>query len=169
MGAYLTLSIPVLSLIVALQTSISPQIRVLGGAPDLIFLIVLSWAVNTDLDESFTWAFVGGVIADLMSAAPLGTTSLGLVILVYIIHLFQQRLYRVGLILLLPFTLAGTLLKETIFAIVLALVGLGSDYGIMFFYVMVPTMIYNLALIWVVYFLVRRIQKRLPRETRVFR
>lgn len=168
MGSNLFLSIPILSLAVALQVSISPQIRILGGAPDLVLLIVLCWSVNSQFDESMTWAFVGGIVADLLSAAPLGTTSMGLILIVFIVHLFQQRLYRVGFLLLLPMVLAGTLLKETLFAIVLAFVGLGSNYGTMFFYVIVPTALYNAAAIWVIYFFVRRIQKRLPREKRVF-
>lgn len=163
MGAYLSLSIPILALAVAIQSSFVPQIRVLGGGPDLVLLIVLAWSVYSELDESLTWAVVGGILQDLMSAAPTGASALGLVLIVFIVYLLNSQLYHVGLLSLLVLAVVGTVIKETMFAFVLSLVGMGSDYFSMFSYVIAPSAVYNGALIWITYGFVRRIQKRIKR------
>ncbi|MEO1441171.1 MAG: rod shape-determining protein MreD, partial [Chloroflexota bacterium] len=110
MGAYLFTSLPILILASAAQASVVPQIRILGGGPDLVFLAVLSWSVNSEFDESLTWALVGGILQDLLSAAPTGTSALGLIVVVFIVHLLNQGLYRVGLPLLTLLVVTGTVI-----------------------------------------------------------
>ncbi|MEL6270987.1 MAG: rod shape-determining protein MreD [Chloroflexota bacterium] len=168
MGAYLFTSLPILILASAAQASVVPQIRILGGGPDLVFLAVLSWSVNSEFDESLTWALVGGILQDLLSAAPTGTSALGLIVVVFIVHLLNQGLYRVGLPLLTLLVVTGTVIKEFIFALTMILTGMTGDFVNLFSYVIVPTALYNLALIAPAYIILRQIQKRLTREKRVF-
>ena len=49
MGTYW--SIPLIALAVVLQATFIPQIRILGGEPDLVFLLVLSWSINGRLEQ----------------------------------------------------------------------------------------------------------------------
>lgn len=44
-----------------------------------MLLVVLTWAVVRGTDEGLMWAFVGGVIVDLLSGGPLGATTVALV------------------------------------------------------------------------------------------
>lgn len=169
MGAYISVSLPILLLAAAMQSSIVPQIRVLGGGPDFVFLAVLSWSIHADLDEGITWAFVGGILQDLLSAAPTGASVLGMLLMVFVVYGLNRQLYRVGLLLLAVLAFGGTFVEETTLALVLALTGLGSDYLLQFSYVMIPTAFYNLALIWIVYAVLRPLQRRIKREPRVFR
>ena len=60
------LSIPLLGVAAALQASLMPQIRLLGGEPDLVFLLVIAWAINRELEDGVIWAFVGGILLDLL-------------------------------------------------------------------------------------------------------
>ncbi|MEM6530136.1 MAG: rod shape-determining protein MreD, partial [Chloroflexota bacterium] len=165
---YLLTSLPILILAAAAQASIVPQIRILGGGPDLVFLAVLSWSVHAKFDEALTWAFVGGIIQDLLSAAPMGTSAMGLIVVIFIVHLLNQGLYRVGFLLLTMLVVTGTVIKEFVFALVMTLVGMGGDLVNTFSYVILPTTLYNLVLIAPAYIILRQIQKRLAREKRVF-
>ncbi|HRF94610.1 MAG TPA: rod shape-determining protein MreD, partial [Aggregatilineales bacterium] len=61
------LSFPILIVAAILQATFMPQIRLLGGSPDLVFLVVLAWSINAELDSSVLWAFVGGISLDLLS------------------------------------------------------------------------------------------------------
>lgn len=54
------------------------RISVLGARPNLVLLVVLTWAVVRGADEGLMWAFVGGMILDLLSGGPLGATALAL-------------------------------------------------------------------------------------------
>ncbi|MEM6284205.1 MAG: rod shape-determining protein MreD, partial [Chloroflexota bacterium] len=119
-------------------------------------------------DEALTWAFVGGIIQDLLSAAPMGTSAMGLIVVIFIVHLLNQGLYRVGFLLLTMLVVTGTVIKEFVFALVMTLVGMGGDLVNTFSYVILPTTLYNLVLIAPAYIILRQIQKRLAREKRVF-
>lgn len=163
-----TLSLPILALAAILQASIVPQFSILGGRPDLVFLLVVSWALNAPLVEGLVWAFVGGVLQDLMSAAPTGTSVIGLVLIVFALDVLRQQVYRVGLITLMWVALVGTLVQQIVVMIVLSLSGFGIPFVNNFSYVVLPTVFYNFVLIFPVYFVARQIQKRVAGRARFF-
>lgn len=55
-------------------------VSVLGGRPDLVFLLVVGWAFLRGPAEGAVWAFVGGLLLDLLSGGPLGGIALALVL-----------------------------------------------------------------------------------------
>lgn len=174
MGAFL--SLPILALAAALQASVMPQISILGGQPDLVFLLVISWTLNTTLEQGVTWAFVGGIIKDLLSAAPLGTSAFGLLIIVFGIHTLRQQLYSVGIFTLIWVTVLGTLFQQITVMVILVVIGgfppaLADQvgYGALIqsiTIIILPTVFYNLILILPIYALVRRIQRPLEGRAR---
>ena len=121
MGAYLSVSI--LAIVAALQVTVVPQFGILGGRPDLVFLFTIAWALNSSLEEGVIWAFAGGIIKDLLSATPTGTSVVGLVILVFAIHFIRQQIYRVSIISLVWITLLGSLFYQLISLIIMLLTG----------------------------------------------
>lgn len=155
MGNYL--GIPVLLIAAALQVSFMPQIRILGGEPDLTFLIVLSWSVNARLEEGVVWAFVGGIAHDLLTAAPTGTSVIGLLILIFLIEQIRRQVFGIGLLTLLGLVVGGTILQEVIHMMIIALAGYQIRPLEMFGYTVLPTTAYNLVFIWPVYWFVQRV------------
>ncbi len=166
MGNYL--SIPILALAAVLQATFVPQIRLLGGGPDLVFLIVLAWSINIKLEGGITWAFVGGILQDLFSAAPTGTSAVGLIIIVFVVNQLARQVQQVGLILLFGLTLVGTLFQQIVTIILLGLLGFRMDLIGDLNDVVFPTMLYNLVLIGPVYWFIRRIQRRFATDSRFF-
>jgi rod shape-determining protein MreD len=140
-----------------------PQIRLLGGMPDLVFLIVLSWSINTRLEDGVIWSFVGGILYDLLSGAPTGTAALGMLFVVFGISGIGQQVYSIGFLLLAGAVIVGTIFKQLILYFVLTLSGFEVEWLVMIGYVLVPTLIYNIALIAPVYWFIRGIQKRVIR------
>jgi rod shape-determining protein MreD len=161
------LSLPILALAAVLQATFVPQIRLLGGAPDLVFLFVISWAIHSPLETGVTWAFVGGILQDLLSAAPTGASSLGMVIVVFGIHQINRQVYRVGFILLVSLVLVGTLVQQTTIMLILMMTGFRIHLIENFTYIILPTIAYNLVFIWPIYWLVRRLQRRFLNDARV--
>lgn len=154
MGNYF--GVPLLILAAVLQVTFVPQIRVLNGEPDLIFLLVLAYALRAPLEEGVTWAFVGGILADLLSAAPTGMTALGLVLLVFATDRLRRQVAGVGFLTIIAVTLVGTLLVKVVTFIVLLLIGYGLSPFEALISNVVPTMAYNLILIFPIYLFVRR-------------
>lgn len=166
MGNYL--SIPILTLAAVLQATFVPQIRLLGGGPDLVFLIVLAWSVNINLEGGVTWAFVGGILQDLFSVAPTGTSAVGLIIIVFAVNLIARQVQRVGILLLLGLALVGTLFQQITIILLLGLLGFNVDLIGDLSDVVLPTMLYNLLLILPIYWFIRRIQRRFATDSRFF-
>ncbi|MEQ8673560.1 MAG: rod shape-determining protein MreD [Aggregatilineales bacterium] len=157
MGRFL--SLPILIIAAALQASFVPQIRLLGGGPDLVFLLVLAWAINADLEESVIWAFVGGICQDLLSAAPVGTSVVGMLLIVFAISGIGRQVYRTGFVVLVGMVLIGTLLQQILIMIILWFTGWHINWLVDLTYIVAPTIFYNLLLILPVYWFVRRTQR----------
>jgi rod shape-determining protein MreD len=167
MGKYIAL--PLLVLAATLQATLTPQISILGGRPDLVFLIVLAWAANAPLEDSVLLAFIGGIALDLLSTTPLGASVIGILLAVFVMYGWQQQMYRVGFISLIWFVLIGTLVNHSIELVIMLFSGFRPafasrlGYGILLdniTYVILPTVFYNLLLVLPIYWLVRRIQRR---------
>lgn len=158
MGAYL--SLPVLALAVILQTTVVPQVRLWDGGPDLIFLCVLAWSIHAPLEEGVVWALVGGILQDLMSVAPLGMSSFGLVLLVFGVYGLARQVQGIGILLLFGLALAGSFFQQTLNWLWFVIWGFQVDLLEDFNYVIIPTIIYNTALILPVYISIRLVQRR---------
>lgn len=157
-------SIPLIVVAVVLQSTVMPQLRILGGEPDLVFLLVLSWSINGRLEQSAAWSFVGGIAQDLMTAAPTGASVIGLLLIVFSIDRLRQQIYRIGFLLIVALVIVGTFVQKTVFMIVAAFGGF-TIYPLQnLTYVILPTIAYNLVFIWPIYWLIRRIQRRSVKE-----
>lgn len=170
----LSFGIPILALAAVLQASMI-SLWFGSAGPDLIFLIVLAWSINVDLRKGLVWAFIGGLMLDLLSAAPLGTSSIGLMLVVFMVSGLGSQFYQVRLPLLAVLTAGGTLVRYfALYAIIILLARTGllnfpeQPQTLIFIpdltSTILATLVYNLVLIWPAYWLVRRIQSRTRTE-----
>lgn len=174
MGRYL--SVPILVFATALSASILPQLVGFGvgllgnvtpilnntrGQFSLVMLLVLAWSIRSDLVSGFVWALVGGILLDLYSAIPIGTSSAALMIIVYAANGAAQQLYRMRIVTLLVMTLLATLFFQVYTYCALLLLGLSYDILMVTRLVFIPTIIYNLVGVLPTYAIVRLIQRRL--------
>ncbi len=162
MGSYW--SLPLIALAVVLQSSVIPQIRIFGGEPDLVLLLVLSWSIHGRLEQDVTWAFVGGIAQDLMSATPLGASVVGLILLAFGIDQLKQQVYRIGFMLIIALVIAGTVLQKVVLMLIAGFSGFTVAPIQNLTYVILPTIAYNLLFVGPVYWIVRRVQRRSERR-----
>ncbi len=176
MGSFL--SIPIMILVAALQVTVMPQISIWGGRPDLVLLVVVSWALNATLEQGVLWAFVGGICKDLLSSAPVGTSLIGLIFIIFAIHTVRQQLFSVGIFTLIWVSLLGTIIQEFCIFTILLLSGFQPyfvsqlGYGIVieqFQLFIVPTIVYNLIGIIPIYIVTRIIQRAVGTNLRLTR
>jgi rod shape-determining protein MreD len=162
------LSLPLLALAAALQVTLAPRISILGGTPDLVLLVVVAWSLNVALEQGILWAIVGGLCKDLLSAAPLGTSIIGMVLLLSVVSLVRQQLYAVGVFTLVWVILLGTVVQFVTTLVILFASGFQPafadqlGYGVVFqeiSYILLPTIVYNLIGIFPTYWVVRRLQR----------
>jgi len=176
MGSFL--SVPIMMLVAALQVTVIPQISFFGGRPDLVMLVVVTWALNSTLEQAVLWAFVGGICRDLLSAAPIGTSIIGLLLIIFAIHAIREQLFSVGIFTLIWVSLVGTVIEELTILIILLVSGFQPEFANQLGYrviidqfrlFIVPTIVYNLIGIIPVYIIVRIIQRTIGTNLRLTR
>ncbi|MDX1663437.1 MAG: rod shape-determining protein MreD [Candidatus Promineifilaceae bacterium] len=85
-------ALPLLLVLTVIQSSFLAHFGGQIGPPQLAVVVVISWAVLRGGYEGALWAFIAGLFLDLFSFAPLGTTSLALMVAVLIIVRLKQHL-----------------------------------------------------------------------------
>lgn len=63
-----------------LETSVLPQLTVVGVKPDLVFVLAVVTAMMVGVEDGLVWAFLGGLLLDVLSDRPVGATILSLLI-----------------------------------------------------------------------------------------
>jgi rod shape-determining protein MreD len=155
MGAWVGL--PLLILAAALQVTFMPQLRIFNGEADLVMLLVLAYARRATLERAVTWAFIGGIASDLLSSTPTGTHVLSLVILVFVVDRLRAQLSSLGIISTVLLVVIGTFLQFGFSYLANALTGYGLPPLAVLPYNVLPTLAYNLVLIWPLGWFVRRL------------
>ncbi len=164
MGGYL--SIPVLTVAVLIQVTLMPELRILGGAPDLVLTLVLAYSLLSGFERGVVWALVGGVIQDLLSAAPLGTTSLALVVMVAAVGYVAGRASPRSFLVPLVAVAAGTVIVHGVTLGVLLLAGRPLPILPTLLQVTLPTLAYNVVVMLGLYRLLGALAEG-PRGRRV--
>lgn len=143
-------------------STFAPQLRILGGQPDLVVLFVLTWAVLDSFESGLLWAAVGGVLHDSLSAVPLGTTTLALIVVVFVLDRVRSQIVSIGLITVLGTVVAGTLVHKAVVLGVLAVSGFSIAPAEQLTYHIIPSLGFNLVLAIPAYWLSRRFFMRPP-------
>lgn len=165
----LQLGIPLTLAAAILQATILPRLRIFGGQPDLVLLIVLAWALFDHEREAMVWAFIGGIWLDLFSGTPLGISSLILVPIAYLVGLTEAGVYRSNIVLPLLFGVVGIWAYHIMYLLALRfLAGMPVSWSEVFFYVTLPSVFFDVILIYPTMLLLRRWYDRLhPRQVRI--
>lgn len=78
------MTLPLLTGAALVQTTLLSRISVVGAQPNLMLLVVLLWSVVRSVDEGLIWAFLGGLIVDVLSGGPLAGTAIALLAAAYV-------------------------------------------------------------------------------------
>jgi rod shape-determining protein MreD len=84
----------VVVMLVVIQTTVFPHLRVFGAAPDLCLLATVAVAYEDGPDTGAMFGFFSGLATDLFLASPLGVSALTFAIIGYLVGVFQSGLLR---------------------------------------------------------------------------
>lgn len=157
----LQFGIPLFLIAALLQATVAPHLRVLGGQPDLIVVITLIWAALDRGLEGMSWAFVGGLFLDLISGAPLGTSSLALVPIAYLVSLTEAQVYQSSLLPLIVCS-GGAIAYHVGYLIIMRFMAdLSLPWSEALWYVTLPSVLFDIVLMIPTLFLLGRLYRRL--------
>lgn len=150
-----------IAFIVALLSNFTPILNNSRGHPSLVMLLVICWSLRSNLADGFVWALVGGILLDLLSILPIGTSSAALVLIVFVVNSVAQQLLRLRVVFLLAITAIATVFMTAYTVVALFLLGHSYDVPALIRLMLLPTLIYNLIAVLPLYAFVRWAQRRL--------
>jgi rod shape-determining protein MreD len=62
------------------DTTIAPYLQVGGVQPDLVLVLAAIWTIVVGFEGGLIWAFLGGLLIDLLAPRPLGSTAFALLL-----------------------------------------------------------------------------------------
>ena len=175
-------TIPFLLVVATLQSTATPRLQFSGAWPDLMLLSVVSWSLLAafrarelqyageppsllrGINDGVVWGFVGGIFLDLFSTAPLGLSAVALMLAALVVGVLCVGASSSGLILVPVMAVAGTLIYHLVFLAGLALTSHPVFWSIAASRVVLPSVVFNLALIPLVYGLLTRVNRWTSRE-----
>ena len=129
MSASLSFSLPILLLSTILQATVSTRWPLFGIVLQLPIIVALAVGLQRGPVEGAAWAFVAGFFIDLLSHAPLGVTSLSLVIAVTIVAYINEAVQVNRFFLPLALAGLGMLIFSLISVLMINLAGYPTDWA----------------------------------------
>ncbi|MCA9977824.1 MAG: rod shape-determining protein MreD [Anaerolineales bacterium] len=151
MSSTIYLAIRVMLLLAVVQTAVLPRFPILGLVPQLPFLVALAWGLLRGMNEGIIWAFIGGLLLDLFSIAPMGATSFSFMLAILAVIWIENAIPADRFFVPVIMSIAATVINLLIYFILLRL--LGYPTTLQGAAALLPTAILHGALILPVYWL----------------
>jgi rod shape-determining protein MreD len=138
--------IPILLLAAVLQSTWLEGVQLIGGRPDLVLLLVVTWSIIRGAEEGALWGFIGGVFCDLLSGSGLGLWTLSLTVVGFMagrpwVHTLGPTVIRLALM-----SAFGTFLGHLILLLTMGLLEYSVNVGRSLLTVAGPAALINLVL-----------------------
>jgi len=119
--------IPILLLAAVVQSTLLQNLHILGGRPDLVILLTITWAIIRGANEGALWGFVAGISCDALSGGSFGLWTVTLTAVGFLSG--QQWVYSLGptLIRLALMSALGTIMAHLILVLSMGLLGYGVN------------------------------------------
>ena len=147
------ISIPILSVLLIVQTVIVSRITLLHGSADLIMLAIVSWTLQKQVKTAWFWAILGGLLVGLVSSLPIIIPVLSFLSVVGIAVLLKQRVWQVPIFAMFVTMFIGTLVIQVMSLIALNFRGTPIEILDVLFLITLPSLLLNLLLAAPIYFL----------------
>jgi rod shape-determining protein MreD len=142
----LYIGIPILLVAAVVQSVWLEDIHILGGRPDLVLLLTVTWAIIRGLDEGVLWGFLGGMFCDTLSGGTFGLWTISLTAVGFLagqpwVHALGPTVMRLALM-----SALGTLFGHGLLLFTMSLMGYSVNLAHAFQTVAGPAAILNLLL-----------------------
>jgi rod shape-determining protein MreD len=159
------LAFPILTILTLFQTAIASRVFLLHGSPDLVLLVILAWALQERVTTAWHWAIIGSLLVSIPSAQPVYATIAGYLLATGVTVLLKKRVWQVPFFAMSIATIVGTFLNTSITWLVLILRGHPLPMMESLNLVILPSVLLNLLLSFVVFTLVSGLAEQVFPET----
>ncbi len=162
------LSIPILVVVLMLQTIIVSTLPLLSGYADLVLLVLVAWSLQERARSAWVWALIAGILVSFISAAPLGTPLVGYLAVTAIARLLRRRVWQTPILSMFLVTFVGSLINLGLVMVVMIFQGVPLPVSESINLVILPATLLNLLLALPVYAVVADLAQAVyPEEVEV--
>jgi rod shape-determining protein MreD len=162
------LVVPLIVILVVFQSSAMPHLAIRGVFPNLPLLLVLSWSLLRGARSGVAWAFVVGVLLDLLSGAPFGSATFSLMAVSVLSAWGEATINRGHVVLLLLAGFLATVVYGLLFLLAVRVSGYAVAWLDSLIRTILPTAAMNAVLLPVVFWLLGRVHRRFGSEAMGF-
>ncbi len=140
------IAVPVLALAFMLQTAVVSRITLISGSADLVLLILITWALQEQVQSSVHWAALAGLMAAFVSGLPPFVLITSYVVAVLMARYVLRQTWQVPVLALFTVILFSTLILHLITYITLFLGNTPISFGDSLAYITLPSLFLNFLL-----------------------
>lgn len=153
------IAVPVLGLLVVVQSAVVSRMPLLYGTADLMLLALIAWAVQERVKTTWHWFAIGGLMVTIVSALPPGVAFLGYFLATAFARAIRSRIWQLPLLAMLAATFVGTILFQGLTLFSLRLEGALIPIDQAFQQISLPSALLNLLLALPMYALLSDLAK----------
>ena len=153
------IGIPVLVLLVMLQTAIVSTLPLLHGTADLVLLVLVAWALQDRVPSAFEWSAMAGLMIGAITAVPFYVPFVVYTASVAFARLLRGRVWQTPLLAMFVSTAVASLFLHGLTWVVLRVQGISLPILTSLNQVVLPATLLNLLLALPVFALVTDLAK----------
>jgi hypothetical protein len=139
-------AIPVIILVVILQSSIVSRVTFLSGMADLPLVMLAAWALQDEVETAWHWAVATGVLVGFVSGISWLVPMLSYLFVIALAQVLQRRIWQAPLLAMFSITFLGTISSSVISLVVLQLSGISLPIADVFGLLTLPGILLNMLL-----------------------
>jgi rod shape-determining protein MreD len=140
------IAIPIMLLLVMLQTSVVTRLPLLNGTADLVLLVLVAWSLQEKVTNAWLWSLLGGLLVSLVSATPYFAPLFGYLLVTGLGRLLQKRIWQTPILAMFVLTFIGTFVYQGILFLALVVNNVALDWRESLNLVVLPSVLLNMAL-----------------------
>ena len=148
------ISLPLLGLLVIIQSAIISRFTLLRGSADIVLLVIIAWALLDQDNSAWFWAVFGGIVVNMVSALPLFIPLICYLISVAIAKLIRRRISQIPYLAMVVSVFCGTIISLGLSWISLVIEGNPIPFSLAMNIIILPSLLLNTFLSFLVYFLI---------------
>ncbi|MGV2432626.1 MAG UNVERIFIED_CONTAM: rod shape-determining protein MreD [Rickettsiaceae bacterium] len=141
MGRSFSFAIVLLMFAALFNSSVIPHVRIQGGGADVVLVIISIWSGRDNAPREHHLGVCWGMLQDLLSLYPLGSTSLAYIIMAFSLDRLTNAVRLPDWLRMFMSVVATTLLKELTLIAVGVLIGFATQLNRAFISMLMVTLI----------------------------
>jgi len=142
-----------------IQSTLLPLVAINGIYPDILLIMVISYALLSGKEKGVGMGFFAGLLQDLSFGSVFGIYTLSKLATGYFLGMAERKVFKEHIILPVAAVAVGTVLSGLILTMVLLLIGHEANILVAFINNILPQALYNLVIAIPVHHLVYRVTK----------